>query len=74
MTIPNDQEAIKLKKAFCCNRCIRNANLWPKLPADSGSASWRCEMCGHGGIGSFMECVIGDWLVLRPLQAWNRRS
>ena len=70
----NFEEAmpVKLTKgsklaAHCCDRCVQAAGLKPRRPADSGRESWRCNMCGHFGIGSFMVCEVGDWLVLRPL-------
>ena len=34
----------------CCDECARKAGVTPKLPADSGVASWLCEVCGHHGI------------------------
>ncbi len=52
----------------CCDECARKAGVNPKRPADSGKASWLCDVCGHHGIGSLMDCEIGDWLRLRPLQ------
>lgn len=52
----------------CCDSCARNAGVTPKRPADSGAASWLCDVCGHHGIGSRTDCEIGDWLRLRPLQ------
>lgn len=52
----------------CCDSCARAAGLTPKTPADSGKASWFCEVCGHHGIGSLTDCEIGDWLRLRPMQ------
>jgi len=52
----------------CCDECARKAGVNPKRPADSGKASWFCDVCGHHGIGSLMDCEIGDWLRLRPLQ------
>jgi hypothetical protein len=52
----------------CCDECARKAGVNPKRPADSGKASWLCDVCGHHGIGSLTDCEIGDWLRLRPLQ------
>ncbi len=52
----------------CCDECARKAGVNPKRPADSGKASWLCDVCGHRGIGSLTDCEIGDWLRLRPLQ------
>ena len=52
----------------CCDSCARAAGLTPKTPADSGKASWFCEVCGHHGMGSLTDCEIGDWLRLRPMQ------
>lgn len=52
----------------CCDKCARKAGVNPKRPADSGKASWLCDVCGHHGIGSLTDCEIGDWLRLRPLQ------
>lgn len=52
----------------CCDECARKAGVNPKRPADSGKASWLCDVCGHYGIGSLTDCEIGDWLGLRPLQ------
>lgn len=52
----------------CCDSCARKAGVKPKIPADSGNASWLCDVCGHRGIGSLTDCEIGDWLRLRPLQ------
>ena len=52
----------------CCDSCARKAGVTPKQPADSGVASWLCDVCGHHGIGSLTDCEIGDWLRLRPLQ------
>lgn len=57
----------------CCDECARKAGVKPKRPADSGKASWLCDVCGHHGIGSLTDCEIGDWLRLRPLQP-NRPS
>lgn len=51
----------------CCDKCARKAGVNPKRPADSGKASWLCDVCGHHGIGSLTDCEIGDWLRLRPL-------
>lgn len=53
---------------YCCDSCARNAGVPPKQPADSGTASWLCEVCGHHNIGSRMDCEIGNWLRLRPMQ------
>ena len=52
----------------CCDECARKAGVVPKLPADSGVASRLCDVCGHHAIGSLMDCEIGDWLRLHPLQ------
>ena len=52
----------------CCDDCSRAADVVPKTPADSGVASWLCEVCGHFGIGSLTDCKIENWLRLRPLQ------
>lgn len=52
----------------CCDECARKAGVNPRRPADSGKASWLCDVCGHHGIGSLTSCEIGDWLRLRPLQ------
>ena len=57
----------------CCDECARKAGVVPKLPADSGVASWLCDVCGHHAIGSLMDCEIGDWLRLHPLQPSVRR-
>ena len=62
---------------YCCDSCARNAGVPPKQPADSGTASWLCEVCGHHNIGSRMDCEIGNWLRLRPMQPndlGNRRA
>ena len=56
----------------CCDSCARKAGVTPKQPADSGVASWLCDVCGHHGIGSLTDCEIGDWLRLRPLQPNGR--
>ena len=55
-------------KVHCCDSCAREAGVTPKCPADSGTASWLCDVCGHYGIGSLTACAIGDWLQLQPLQ------
>ena len=54
----------------CCDECARKAGVNPRRPADSGNASWLCDVCGHHGIGSLTDCEIVDWLRLRlrPLQ------
>ena len=52
----------------CCDECARKAGVNTKRPADSGKASWLCDVCGHHGIGSLTDCEIGDWLQLQPLQ------
>ena len=54
--------------AHCCDSCAIKTGVKPKRPADSGKASWLCDVCGHHGIGSLTDCEIGDWLRLRPLQ------
>ena len=52
----------------CCDSCVRREGLTPKAPAESGTMSWLCQMCGHYGIGSKMECEVGEWLQLKPVQ------
>jgi hypothetical protein len=49
-------------------RMRKKMGVKPKRPADSGKASWLCDVCGHHRIGSLTDCEIGDWLRLRPLQ------
>jgi ribosomal protein L37AE/L43A len=44
----------------CCDECARKAGVKPKRPADSGKASWLCDVCGHHRIGSLTDCEIGD--------------
>ena len=56
---------------FCCDLCVRNANITPKCPADSGVSSQLCNVCGHYGIGSYTECEVGDWLNLHPVHSVN---
>ena len=52
-----------------CDDCQHGTGFRPpKHPADSRGATWPCSRCGHSGIGSTMECVIGNWLELRPLR------
>jgi len=53
-------------RVYCCDGCARAAGVQPKYPPDSGSKSWLCEVCGHHGIGSAIDCTIGDWLDLTP--------
>jgi len=53
-------------RVHCCDSCARAAGVQPKYPPDSGSKSWLCEVCGHHGIGSAIDCTIGDWLRLQP--------
>lgn len=53
---------------FCCNSCVYKSGLAPKSPADSGTASWLCDVCGHYNIGSKHSCVVGEWLQLTPLE------
>jgi len=53
---------------FCCDECLMGAGLKPKFPADSGTWSCYCAVCGHFGIGSQAACEIGYWLHLRPIQ------
>jgi ribosomal protein L37AE/L43A len=43
----------------CCDECARKAGVNSKRPADSGKASWLCDVCGHHGIGSLTDCEIG---------------
>lgn len=52
----------------CCDSCARAACIEPKTPAGSGVASWLCAACGHHGIGSSMDFLIGNWLIARPLR------
>ncbi len=59
-------------RVHCCDSCARAAGVQPKYPPDSGSKSWLCEVCGHHGIGSAIDCTIGDWLRLQPNVAGNR--
>jgi hypothetical protein len=54
-------------EVHCCDRCAIQQGVRPKAPADSGVQSWLCEVCGHHGIGSRMECRIGAWLSLEVL-------
>lgn len=61
-------------RAFCCDICARRANVTPKAPADSGVESWPCEVCGHYNIGSYMQCKVGNWLVLTPQSDTNPRQ
>lgn len=50
----------------CCDRCMHDAGLTPKSPADSGSHSLYCHCCGHYGIGSTVRLLIGPWLSVEP--------
>lgn len=52
-------------RVHCCDSCAMQQGATPKQPADSGTASWMCDVCGHYGIGSVTDCMIGDWLTLR---------
>ena len=56
-----------LNKVHVCNDCARKHGLDCKYPADSGKQSILCAVCLHYGIGSFMDCVIGDWLAVIPI-------
>lgn len=53
--------------AWCCDHCIGNRGLRMKRPADSGKDQIWCDLCGHLGIGSKRDCVVGDWNTLRPV-------
>lgn len=55
----------------CCNTCAEYNNLKPKVPADSGTKPWLCEVCGHFGVGSLAICTIGKWLRLKPIHYDN---
>lgn len=55
-------------RIHCCDVCSRKAGIKPKRPADSGSRSLYCEVCGHYNIGSKMVCQVDDWLILKPLR------
>lgn len=52
----------------CCDNCVRRQGVEPVRPPESGGHSLMCENCGHFGIGSTMECEIGDWLKLKILR------
>ena len=54
-------------RAQCCDSCCHAYGVRPKFPADSGTASWMCDVCGHYNIGSAMDCTVGHWLTLRPV-------
>lgn len=47
---------------FVCDSCARFQGFMPKNIPDSGSRSCPCAACGHYGMGSYYQCVIGDWL------------
>ena len=53
--------------SHCCDSCIRHHGIKPKRPADSGAASWLCACCGHHGIGSSAQMIVGNWLTLTPI-------
>lgn len=52
--------------AQVCDGCCHSHKVEPKRPADSGSQSLMCAVCGHYGIGSAMECVVNDWGHIDP--------
>jgi len=52
---------------FCCDSCCYRYRVRPKVPADSRGKSLLCAVCGHYNIGSMRECIVGDWLSLKPL-------
>lgn len=58
----------------CCDHCCYKHGVRPKSPPDSGLSSWMCGVCGHYGIGSRMECEVGQWLNLRPIAPWDGKS
>jgi len=60
-------------RVHCCDNCARKHHMKPKSPADSGIESWLCEICGHFGIGSAVDCTICNWLRLRP-NGGNQRT
>lgn len=45
-----------------CDDCCYAQHIDPKRPAESGSKSYPCGLCGHLGIGSKMYVLIGPWL------------
>lgn len=51
----------------CCDHCIGIRNMKIKSPADSRGQSWMCELCGHFGIGSQMNCTVETWNRLQPV-------
>lgn len=52
---------------YACDECVSRSGVLPKYPADSGSTSYLCEICGHYGMGSLMDCMITSWLRIKPL-------
>ena len=50
-----------------CNECMCRCGKRPKVPAESGDKSLLCRICEHHGIGSQVECVVGDWLIVKPV-------
>ncbi len=61
-------------KEICCDSCARQHGIVPKTKADSGNQSWYCSVCGHYGIGSLMNCQIGDWLSVIPISYAEERN
>lgn len=61
-------ESAKHIEVHCCDSCTIRAKIVPKTPADSGTRSWYCHVCGHFGIGSMTICKEGDWLSLVPIR------
>lgn len=59
--------------AFCCIYCCYRAGIEPKTPYDYEGRPYKCDCCGTYGPGSMMNCVIGEWLRVRPLP-WPIRA
>lgn len=50
-----------------CNDCQYRQHRMMMRPATSGKEGFFCHACGHLGIGSRLDCVIGDWLKVEIL-------
>lgn len=49
-------------RMFICDSCARFQGYPSKRIPDSGNKSWLCQGCNHFNIGSYYQCVTGDWL------------
>lgn len=55
------------RRFHVCDDCQYRQHGTMIRPSSNGNKSIYCHACGHLGIGSEVDCVVGDWLKVEVL-------